>query len=294
MSVISNVGAIKKTVVYIFSGEVHGEQLTSIHPLGTGFFVGVPHHERRGQAWLYLVTAKHLLKPNPDREEYRRELVLRVNLRNWSSSSDRPGAALARIPVLNEENSLLWAIHSNPAVDLAVGQFPPPPTFEFEAIPSPSFLTEEVFRRQGVAEGDEVIFPCFTPEIPQQRRNYPVVRFGRIALVLEEEIPTREGRAKFYFAECFPFGGNSGSPVLLRFGPTRRAGTIVVGQERYGLMGVIHGFMPVQAPVELRETEARAYLSVSQSMGIGLITPVDYLKDILYSETLRRQRGEID
>jgi hypothetical protein len=39
MSVISEIGAIKKTVVYIYSGEVHG-----VHPLGTGFFVSVPHY----------------------------------------------------------------------------------------------------------------------------------------------------------------------------------------------------------------------------------------------------------
>jgi starch phosphorylase len=43
MSAISRVDALKKTITYIFSGEVTGQSLTSIYPLGTGFFVAVPH-----------------------------------------------------------------------------------------------------------------------------------------------------------------------------------------------------------------------------------------------------------
>jgi hypothetical protein len=49
MSVISGIDIIKRTVVYIFSGEVDGEHLTSVGPLGTGFFVAVPLHQVEGR-----------------------------------------------------------------------------------------------------------------------------------------------------------------------------------------------------------------------------------------------------
>lgn len=297
MSVIMRVDAIKRTVVYIFSGRVHGERLTSVHPLGTGFIVGVPHRQaelRTGEqvlGWPYIVTAKHVLKRSL--EEYRTEIFIRANLRDWSPSSNRIGVGFQRIPILDNEGNLQWAIHSNSAVDLAVKQsFPNPKRFEFQAIPNAIFATDDVVRRERVTEGDEVFFPCFTPEIPQQRRNYPVIRFGRFALVSEEAIPTPEGRVKFHFVECFPFGGNSGSPVFLKFGPTRRAGEISVGQEKYFLLGIMKGYWSQAQPVKIQRTEFRLFLK--QSIGIAAIIPVDYLKDILHCETFQRQRGEIN
>jgi len=290
MSVISEVGEIKKTVVYLFSGKVSGERLTSVHPLGTAFITGVPHHEVENASWPYLVTAKHVLRQN---EQMWRHVFVRANLRDWSPCGSEVGAAFYRLSVLDSDDNLIWATHPNPAVDLAVIQSgPPPERYEVKFVHPNMFAVQEVVQREGVAEGDEVFFPCFTPEIPQQRRNYPVIRFGRIALVSEESIPQREGSARIHFTECFPFGGNSGSPVFLRFGPTRRAGTITVGPERYFLLGVIKGYWAREEPVEIQRTEF--HLSVQQSLGIAAITPIDYLRDILYSETLRRQRGEID
>jgi len=290
MSVISKIDMIKQTVVYIFSGEVSGERLTSLSPLGTGFFVAVPHLQVEGKIWPYFVTAKHVLKRTLD--EYWTEIFFRANVRDWSSGSNQTGVDFCRLPILDGEGNLQWTIHSNPAVDLAViQQFPRVDMYEFQSIPSTIFATHGLIQREEVAEGDEVFFPCFTPEIPQQRRNNPVIRFGKIALMSEEDIPTLEGSTKFHFVECFPFGGNSGSPVFLRFGPTRRAPQIIVGPDRYFLLGVMKGYWQHAQPVEVQQ--AQFSLSVKQHMGIAAITPVDHLQEILYSETLQRQRGEI-
>ena len=95
----------------------------------------------------------------------------------------------------------------------------------------------------------------------------------------EEDIPMPEGSTKFHFVECFPFGGNSGSPVFLKFGPTRRSNQLVVGPERYFLLGIMKGHY---GPSEIR-----------YHIRIAAITPVNYLKEILESDSLRRQRGEI-
>lgn len=289
MAVISGVEDLKKTVVYLFSGEVSGDRLTSVHPLGTAFIVAIPHQEVEHAVWPYLVTAKHVLKSNA---QYSTQVFVRANLREWSPTSSQIGATFIPVRVLDSEGNLTWSIHPDPAVDLAVIQAgPPSESYEVKYIPPTMFAVEEVIQREGVAEGDEIFFPCFTPEIPQRRRNYPVIRFGRIALVSPESISTREGRARFHFAECFPFGGNSGSPVFLRFGPMRKAGIITAG-ERYFLLGVMKGYWAHEQTVGIRRTEF--HLSVEQSIGIATIIPVDYLNDIVYSDTLRRQRGEID
>lgn len=289
MSVVSRVNEIKGTVVYLFSGEVSGERLTSVQPLGTGFFVAIPHHKMKDKGWPYLVTAKHVLRHST--KEYWTQVFVRANLRNWSSTDNQIGVAFQRISVLDNAGNLRWAIHPDPSVDLATRQVSlRPEVFDVKSIPPTMFAVDEILQRERVAEGDEIFFPCFTPEIPQQRRNYPVIRFGRISLVSREDIPTEEGQARFHFAECFPFGGNSGSPVFLRFGPMRRAGTITAG-DRYLLLGIMKGYWSEAQPVEVERTD---FHFVRQSIGIAAITPVDYLKDILYSKNFQRLRGEID
>ena len=80
MSAISRVDALKKTITYIFSGEASGQSLTSIYPLGTDFFVAVP-HQVEGESWIYLFTARHVLRSNS--EEYYRQIF-----RDWNPGSD--------------------------------------------------------------------------------------------------------------------------------------------------------------------------------------------------------------
>ena len=41
------------------------------------------------------------------------------------------------------------------------------------------------------------------PEIPQQKRNTPIIRFGRISLVSTEDFETWERSVRFHLAECF-------------------------------------------------------------------------------------------
>lgn len=283
MSAISEVGSIKKTVAYIFSGKPTGEGSTSLTPLGTGFLVRVPHHEVKERVWLYFVTAKHVLKL--DSERYRREIFVRANLRDWSPGDSRPGSRFISIPVADTDGNLQWATHSNTAVDIAVtSRSPRADHFDIEAVPNMSFYSGHI------AEGLELFFPCFTPEIPQRRRNNAVIRFGRIALVSSEEFVTPEGNVKILFAECFPFGGNSGSPVFIRFQTRMERGSSRT-EERYALIGIMVGHFYVEQPVSIQQTQHRPL--TRQHMGIATIVPVDYLREILFSDDFRRQRGEI-
>ena len=278
MSAISRVDALKKTITYIFSGEVTGQSLTFVYPLGTGFFVAVPHLQVEGQSWIYLVTAKHVLRSNS--EEHYRQIFCRANLRDWNSGSDQVGVEFIQVSTSGTEGTLLWGIHSNPAVDIAViQQYPRPDKFDFQTIPTSAFVTQEIIQRDGIVEGHELFFPCFTPEIPQHRRNNPIIRFGRISLLSTEDFETREGSVRFHLAECFPFGGNSGSPVFVR-----------ATEARYGLFGIMTGYY-LAAQSVIQKTQSG--LVTPQHMGIATIVPIDHLHDILFSNALRRSRGEI-
>ena len=213
-------------------------------------------------------------------EEYCRQIFCRANLRDWNPGSDRAGVEFIQVSTSGTGGNLLWAVHSNPAVDIAViQQYPRPDRFDFQTIPNAAFVTQEIIQRDGIVEGHELFFPCFTPEIPQHRRNNPIIRFGRISLLSTEDFEAPEGRVRFHLAECFPFGGNSGSPVFVR-----------TTEARYGLFGIMTGYYLAIQPV-IQKTQSG--LVTPQHMGIATIVPIDHLHDILFSNAFRRSRGEI-
>jgi hypothetical protein len=228
------------------------------------------------------VTAKHVLRRNPS--EYYPKVFCRVNLRNWDPNSGSSGVQFLDVPILDSQQNLLWTVHSNPAVDIAVTQrFPNPETYDIQAVPTGAFLTQEAIQRNRIVEGQELFFPCFTPEIPQRNRNNPIIRFGRIALLSLEDFITDAGSVRVHLAECFPFGGNSGSPVFTR---QRTSET----EERHALFGIMTGYYVSAQPI-IQQTQSG--FIAPQHMGIASVVPVDYLNDILYNEALRRNRGEV-
>jgi hypothetical protein len=278
---IGEINLLRKAVVYIFSGEISGEQLNSVQPLGTGFFVGVPHHQNTGAIWPYFVTAKHVIR---DDAGYRGEIFLRLNTRNWTVQSNQQGVHYLALSIFDSQRNSRWIFHSNPDVDIATIQLrPQQDLYDTDLIPDAAFVTQDIVQRAGIVEGQELFFPCFTPEMRQIRRNNPVIRFGRIALLSTEVDETTQTRT--YYAECFPFGGNSGSPVFVKLTATGGATPPTV----YGLFGVMTGHLRVPQPVEIVQTNVQLW----QHMGIATVVPIDYLREILCGDMARRQRGEI-
>ena len=285
MSAILGIQTVKKTVCYIFSGK-EVEKSLAVNPLGTGFFVLLPNPREKGKFWGIFVTAKHVLKNKSG--EYYPEIFVRANLKNWSPNDKKPGIIWTKIPVTDRDGNLEWLVHPNPAVDLAVlPMFPNPETHDIWAVPSKAFLTYKNISRIGVLEGQEIFLPCFTPEIPQYKRNYPIVRFGRIALISTEEFPAEEGNTKLHFAECFPFGGNSGAPVFIRKSQKNPKTDRI--EDEYGLLGILKAHYYTEYPI-LQLTQSSLWSS--QHMGIAVITPVDYLREILNNELTQKLNHE--
>ncbi len=89
-------------------------------------------------------------------------------------------------------------------------------------IPDSLIATSEILKRYKISEGDEVFFSGLFTSHPGQKKNQPIVRFGRVALMSDEKIEWREKdkAAKFldlYLVECQSFGGNKN--WLLKLSP---------------------------------------------------------------------------
>lgn len=240
-------------------------------PIGTGFFVEVPQGSRPST---YFVTARHVI-------EGREEVFIRLNVRNWDPSSIQPGILFHRTLVKDGEGNSLWFVHDERAVDIAVLPTAPDPQAEEPKVISPSmFATRDIVAREGVVEGDDIFFTGLLPHYYQPRRNFPVVRHGRITLLTDEPVNTPEGSTVLYFAECQSFLGNSGSPVFLNIGP------------RIFLLGVMKGYFyreELEHPHDAHDA-AKAVARFQENIGIAAVTPVDKLKEILFHPRLTRER----
>jgi len=153
------------------------------------------------------------------------------------------------------------------------------------------FATKGVFEACGVSEGEEVFFAGLLTQHFGAQRNYPVVRYGRIALIPEEKINTGEGPTDCYLVECQSFPGNSGSPVFLWLSPTRTPGQIVAGGGGLFLMGVMKGYFPQAHEVLVSEVGAQK-LIWQENVGIPAVVPADKIKETLFSTKLVEQRDK--
>lgn len=269
---------VKKTVAFIFVPDKSGKPV----PNGTGFFVGVKDTSKPDRFFIYLVTAKHVLQLD-DRRTFLPSVFLRVN----KKTGDAEFLRLDLHPASSPKNVFL---HPDSSVDIAVipGALDEK-LFDFMFLPSEFLTTKLDFNNLKITEGSEIFFTgLFMPHIGEHK-NYPVVRFGRVALLTEERIDWEGVKTELYLVESSSYGGNSGSPVYFYLGVEREAGSIVVGQPVLKLAGIMKGFFGERRPIQLMET-ARIPVAVS-NVGIAAVVPAYLLYDILFGKELSTLRG---
>lgn len=168
---------LKKTVAFIYAPNQKGELI----PNGTGFFIAVSPPEDSNKNMGYLVTAKHVLQKQ-DKKSFFQDVSLRLNRKNGT-------AQMVQVPLRLEGANKNVFLHQDPTVDLALI----PLLLDFDvydclALPSDMIVTKEDFVKLKIGEGTEVFFTGLFGPYRGKQKNYPIVRFGRLALVTDERI----------------------------------------------------------------------------------------------------------
>lgn len=174
---------LKKIVVFIFAPTE-----TGIRPMGTGFFVGVQTSEQPGRFRVYLVTARHVLQePVNERAEGAETRFYPLVFVRLTKKGG--GTKLLPLPLVTGGAQKNIFVHDDPTVDLAVVPvLPDQEEYEFKFLPDEFLTTKDSFAELKIREGHEVFFTgLFLPHLGSEA-NYPVVRFGRVALVTDERI----------------------------------------------------------------------------------------------------------
>ncbi len=261
------------------------------HAQGTGFLVWV---QDQGITFCYLITARHVVQPilaNP-----KTPLSVRFNLKKEEKAETITFSTFIF-------DGVRWLQHKNKAVDLAVI-----PLTVFGRIndletggkiisdPSDDFLaTTEWIKKYSIGPGDDVFTMGLVPHLyTKDQINLVLSRFGKISLLPKEEIDLPGGKQKTYFIDSQAFGGNSGGPVFVLI-ERDEFGKMITGWH-FALLGVVTQFVPSPLrikEVDIQDSTPKKGIQLIENTGITKVIPVDYLIDILFSDTQLKWRKEI-
>lgn len=292
MSKENIISEIKKCIVFIYRVGEEGKK----PPIGTGFWVLVK-KENSDKSKGYFVTAKHVLLDKNG--NFLPEIVVRLN---------RLDGQLSYSKITIDSNNILT--HTDTDVDIAViiGA-PREEIIEFKGIPSDLISTKQSVIDSGIREGDDVFFAGLFTSFFGVKKNHPIFRFGKVALMTDEKIPWKEKVnqppifVNLYLIECQTFGGSSGSPVFFNLNPMREPGVIAVGGLKISLAGIVKGsFLSASEIEKIRkpnqekttkeeELDEEEMLISRENIGISAITPAYQLYEILFRDDVIKLRN---
>jgi hypothetical protein len=183
--------------------------------------------------------------------------------------------------------------HDDPTVDIAVVPFFPQPFTNYDCLFLPPNLipSEEDFKDLDIREGSDVFFSGMFTRHLGDKRNTPITRFGKVALMSNEKIDWVFGKTDLYLMEANSFPGNSGSPVFFQVGAERNGGMVFTsGGPVIKLAGIMSGCYNDIQPIQTVSVSTNQF--VTPNLGISGVVPSYELKDILFSKELQQQRGE--
>lgn len=241
---------------------------TTVWPLGSGFIVGFESAKRAG-IWKFLVTARHVIGS-------RDSVILRLN------SRDRARLVCYPHRLSGGTTQIIFA-PKRPEVDLVLIHMPDIPDTDPLIFDYSTIADETMYRSWEISEGTEVYTVGYLFGYSGQKQNFPVTRFGKIALLTEEywyRTQERNLDEHAYLVELQSTPGLSGAPVILR-GPQFRIGLTGPQYRKVPLIvvGVIKGLLT----------------SPHGSQGLAATEPARHLKEILEDivERLRREGHEV-
>jgi len=251
---------------------------------GTGFIVAVKgDHDN---AYLHLVTAKHVAKAVEGAP-----FVIGINTKRGEK---------AILDADLESGGMKWWYHpAEPdAVDAAVTMFAPARYEEldiewvFEAMfTNPALMTEK-----GIGIGDEIAIVGLFTAFSGQKRHFPIVRIGNLAMLPTERIPV-EGfdPMEAYLAEVRSLKGLSGSPVFVR-----ETLNLIVGSEKGGkaekhlagcgqihFLGLISGHWDLPKIYEPDQIKP-------VNMGVSIVVPAHKIMEVVNHPELVEMRKQYD
>jgi len=258
-----NTEVVNKSIVFFYAADASGKVMPA-QLVATGFLIGVP-KKNTSLGYRIIVTARHVVDPvwagcggiNPQR------LYVRVNTKQYDPQKDDTGVAYLPLDLI-KDGMEQWAKSDDDAADAAILPVPGDiGDYDVQAISFREFARPEEAAKLG--PGSQIASNGLVPGLAGQKRNYPVFKFGKIASIPDELIPSQCGpgtparNLKVWVLGANLVPGNSGSPIY--FDPlVPPGGIITTGEPRAMIIGLqslsfigadLAGMTPAKYIVEL-------------------------------------------
>jgi hypothetical protein len=270
----------KKSVVFFgIAAKGSTPENLKINYRGTGFIISVPSRQHKGQNFIYLITAKHVVV-----DINGREFFVRANKKD--------GDAI----VFTGDSNARWWYHPNEAEasDVAVFRLPIPQnifnTMDCALVPEELILTDEKSQKENIGAGDEVFIVGLFSYHSGSRKNLPIIRMGNIAMMSDANEPVQTsafGNMEAYLIEARSFGGMSGSPVFV----TKE---IALGRTQIHLLGLIHGHWDISPEKIMDSASEDAGSKPNVNLGIAIVAPAKKILETIYRAELVEDRAQLE
>lgn len=266
---------IRKCVVYLGRRDAKGIS----HLAGTAFILCK--FVRRETAYLYLVTAAHVIK----QLRLAPSMFVRLNLRDKGTKE---------IEIKADD----WIFHeSDSTVDVAILRMPGDLLDGCDHLAFPLYQLADKSKRLMIEPGLEVFLTGLFVRHQGRERNIPIVRVGTIAANPEEKVKTRLGEMDAYLVEVRSTGGLSGSPVYVEIkGLKSGDGKIIpLDPSLLQLLGVVHGHWDEElAAIDSIPSEDLPMLK-RINMGIAIVSPAEKIFEVLMqSKIIDAENAELE
>jgi len=275
-----------QAVVYLLQREGNQNK-----PAGTGFLVSIPAVRNAGDTighFSYLVTAKHVIQ-NQSRE-LQPSIIVRINLQ-------KGGTEDVEVPLtISGKNRSLY-LHPDKSVDLAVIALVTSDAVSYKTLPiNFLFPSKESFNSSYVNVGTTLFYTgMFSPYLGY-KRNYPIVRFGRVCMITDEKIlfdSTSKEASELILAETMTYGGNSGSPIYsYPDNDFKVPNKLFLGNDSIKLVGVVTGNFGETTSISYKPMSLVTPMYTS-NVGITAIIPSYLLYEIIISKEAVSSREEV-
>jgi hypothetical protein len=227
----------------------------------------------------YFVTAKHVLFD--EKGNLRQNVYMRFN-NNTNGVTYVPLSPF----ITNQFFRVLFS--TNKAVDMAIvtlnvpSKMPKtiapelvfPNNITIAGIDSSSLLTSQKMAQYEIQEGYDMFFVGLFVEFFGSHRNFPICRFGHLAMMPDEPINGQN----LFFMETSAYPGNSGSPAFFR---TERSIPIL---KTFNLLSSKSGEHDEILLAGIVTAFFGTPYNAQANVGIATIVPATYISDVLFSK----------
>lgn len=255
---------VKKSVAFIYTFE----EKNNLTKGGTGFFIGEQNKQNAEQYSISLVTAKHVIQTD-DAKSFLPEISVRLNTIDGNSN-------MFKVPLILSGADKNVFLHEDPTVDLAVITILPDKNkYDFTFLESELLTKKEDVEKLNISEGSDIFFTGLFIPFMGENRIYPLVRFGKVALIPDERVLVNGEKKEVYLIEAGAYAGSSGSPAFVN---TEDA------PDSRKLIGIISNHFIDKLPVRPTQAEKSAAIA---NIGIAIIEPAYKLQEILSSKEMQ-------